>query len=312
MRAIGDYSEITSSPTLSEAYKLWETKKLRPTYARGTIKQYGSYIDDLINICGNVPVHSICTRLVEDICDDLDEEYSVKGNRMRATISSMYKYLRKVRLVTHNPALGLEYKTELPKQRKLSKVELRQLLEILPESTMHADYKDVIYLVLHLAQRPTETCAMLRTEIDLEDSTWIIGADRTKNKKEHILPLSPAVLDIINRSLTRNKSKLVLSALKGGLVTSYAVRQALKRLMVSNGMTPCSLHDLRRTSAHHMNANGIDSSMIARILNHSQGGVTQKHYIQAGLYDGLEDKKEALLRWSTALARLGTLKKAPY
>ncbi len=298
---------LTSSQlTIKEAYRLWYSKKLHGAYAATTIKQYGDYIHELAELVGDIPCDQLLPTTVEDLCDELDEQYAVKGNRMRAAISSLYKWLRKQRvdgrrLVTVNPAAGLEYKREIPKTRKLPKRELKYVLQLLSESRAHPSHTDLVRLALLTGQRPTELCGLCAEEVDLAEGRWILPAERAKNRREHLIPLSPAAARILKPYLIDRFSGPIFIDERGQPVKSYAVRQALRRIMTRGGLEPCSMHDLRRTAAHHMNSIGVDASLIADILNHSKGGVTQKSYIQAALYDNEKPKRDALNAWAETL-----------
>lgn len=45
--------------------------------------------------------------------------------------------------------------------------------------------------------RPSEASGARWAEIDLDAKLWTIPAERMKAKREHIIPLSPQVLDIL-------------------------------------------------------------------------------------------------------------------
>jgi hypothetical protein len=59
-----------------------------------------------------------------------------------------------------------------------------------------------------------------------------------------------------------------------------------------------------------MNSLGVPSLLIGKILNHSPSDITNTVYIQAGLFDGEEDKRHALNQWSAALVSWGLQKRA--
>lgn len=296
---------VPKSPLLSEGWRLFHSYR-RGELAILTLKQYGELIDDLIYNCGDCPLDSLSDGRLEDYLFDVDEQFKAKGNRLRAVISSLFKTLRAKRVIQcPNPVRELQYKKENAKTRKLSQQELKDTIKAVNVSDMLDDYKAAIRIALLTGQRPTEVCHIEAEEIDLEAARWILPPERTKNRREHLVPLSVRACEELKPYIHPNVQGRLLNTLCGSPVRSYNVRQALQRTQVANSITPCSLHDLRRTMAHHLNSLGVDSSLIADILNHAPQGVTAKHYIQAGLFDREAAKRAALNHWSETLVAWG-------
>ena len=292
------------APLLSEAWRLFHTYRHKEL-ARNTMKQYGELIDDIITNCGDLPLDTLGER-VEDYLFEVDETYKAKGNRIRATLSSIYKTLRAKRVIRFgNPLAGLASKQEFAKTRKLSKVELKETIQAVTHSSMSDVHKFCIHLALLTGQRPSEVSGIEGREVDLETKRWILPKERTKNGREHLVPLSEAACKLIEPYIHPNVPGRLLKSSTGQTVTSYSVRQALQRTQVANAISPCSIHDLRRTMAHHLNSLGVDSGLITKLLNHTPQGVTAKHYIQASLFDHEDAKRAALELWSETLIEWG-------
>lgn len=291
--------------SLSEGWRLFYAYK-KAELASLTLKQYGALVDDLVHWCGDCPMDSLGDGRLEDYLFGVDAKHKAKGNRIRAVVSSIYKTLRAKRdIKCPNPARDLFYKKEDAKTRKLNKEELIDTIRAVNGSEMQEVYKTAVRLALLTGQRPTEVCQIEGREVDLEAGRWILPASRTKNKREHLVPLSVRACEELRPYMDTNVPGRLLTAARGEAVRSYGVRQALQRTQVAKCIIPCSLHDLRRTMAHHLNSLGIESLLISNILNHAAQGVTAKHYIQAGLFDGEEAKRAALELWSETLVKWG-------
>ena len=296
--------EVVPSLVLSEAWNLFHTYRHKEL-ARNTMKQYGELVNDIITNCGDLPLDTLGER-VEDYLFEVDETYKAKGNRIRAALSSIYKTLRAKRVIRFgNPLAGLASKPEFAKTRKLSKVELKETIQAVTHSSMSDVHKFCIHLALLTGQRPSEVSGIEGREVDLETKRWILPKERTKNGREHLVPLSEAACKLIEPYIHPNVPGRLLKSSTGQTVTSYSVRQALQRTQVANAISPCSIHDLRRTMAHHLNSLGVDSSLITKLLNHTPQGVTAKHYIQASLFDHEDAKRAALELWSETLIEWG-------
>ena len=82
-----------------------------------------------------------------------------------------------------------------PRERALSEEEIRALWRNV--STVRPDYAAVVQLCLVTGQRRGEVAGMRRSELDLTARTWTIPAGRTKNGREHVVPLSDMAMAIM-------------------------------------------------------------------------------------------------------------------
>ena len=115
--------------------------------------------------------------------------------------------------------------------------------------------------------------------------------DRTKNGRQHDLPLSRQALAIIERQPRRNSSDLVF----GERGFDWAVGKAKldQRLVIA----PWRLHDLRRTCATGMAELGVQPHIIEAVLNHVSGHKSRV----AGIYNRAkyaDEMRSALQRWA--------------
>ena len=157
---------------------------------------------------------------------------------------------------------------------------------------------------------------MLRSELRLDEATWVIGKERAKNGKAHVVPLSPMAVDLIRRALALHPEgqpceavfptrwdKLALGAIEGAALT-----HALGDVYSAVGVKDANLHDLRRTGATAMASERlkVPPVVISPILNHqldAGGGsmITFRHY---AIYDYAQEKREALEAWSKLIASI--------
>ena len=88
-------------------------------------------------------------------------------------------------------------------------------------------------------------------------------------------------------------------------VQSYNTRQSMQRLLASKKIPSATPHDLRRTSANLINSSGVVNEDIAKLLNHSTRSITSDVYVQGGLYDHANLKKNILNQWAETLTGYG-------
>jgi integrase len=132
---------------------------------------------------------------------------------------------------------------------------------------------------------------------EVNGNEWLIPAHRTKSNREHLIFLPDSVAACIEDRKNRGFEEIIT-------VTSSSVRQALKRIAKKQGMTHFSNHDLRRTSSTLLAKEGIDQDTRARMLNHSIGGTTERHYTS---YNFQAEKHAAALKLWAVLERTGIL-----
>ena len=127
------------------------------------------------------------------------------GARERELIncfSGMFKWLLKRDLVTSLPTMGLERPPSGERDRVLTAGELRRLWAACDDGP----FGRVVKLLMLTGQRTGEVAGMRWSE--LGEDTWIIPGLRTKNKREHVVPLAPAVKELIKAGDARAQPRL--------------------------------------------------------------------------------------------------------
>lgn len=186
------------------------------------------------------------------------------------------------------------------RDRVLSDTELAKVLKAVD----HVEYPfgKIVLLLLLTAQRRSEVGGMLWSEIDDKEALWTIPADRSKNGRPHVVPLSKEALKVLN-SLPRFSSDLVFPA-RARTRSAYSGfskhKRSLDALSEVHGWT---LHDLRRTSATGMARLGVAPHVVERILNHTSGTFSGV----AGIYNRFQyrdEMREAISIWSAHIAQI--------
>jgi len=125
-------------------------------------------------------------------------------------------------------------------------------------------------LLILTGQRRGEVTQMRWSQIDFDAKTWLIPAELSKNGREHLLPLSASVIEILG-SLPRLHDELLFPAKgnSGAVISGFS--RAKIRIDKSSGVTGWILHDLRRTTATYLGKLETPPHVIERILNHISG-----------------------------------------
>lgn len=172
-------------------------------------------------------------------------------------------------------------------------------------------------LLILTGQRLREVAGMEWSEVDLEARVWTLPSSRTKNGKEHIVPLADsavAILKALKKAAPKNavhvlstNGKTPISGFSkakrrlDSLVTKQREKQAKASGELAIPVQPWVLHDLRRSFATGAQALGIPVEHTEAVLNHVSGkrggivGVYQR-------YSYLGEKRAALEAWDRAVS----------
>ena len=168
----------------------------------------------------------------------------------------------------------------------------------------------IVRLLILTGARRDEVAQMEWREVDIDRAVWTLPASRSKNRREHTIPLSDTVLDVL-RSLPRiDRSGFVFTTNARTPVSGFSkAKPALDRAMAELAgerappIPAWVLHDLRRTVATNLQRLGVRLEVTEAVLNHVSGsragivGVYQKH-------DYAAEKRAALDAWARRLAAI--------
>jgi integrase len=206
-------------------------------------------------------------------------------NRLRSTLSSFWAWAIAEGLCEQSPVTGTAKANEgASRDRVLTQDELRKLWHSLGNDR----FSDIVRLLLLTGQRRDEIGRLQWSEVDLDRKLIALAPARTKNSRQHELPLSAQALAILAHQPKR--TEFVFSKAMGWAKAKAALDQRI-------GIAPWRLHDLRRTCATGMAELGVQPHIIEAVLNHVSGhkaGV-------AGIYNRARyegEMRDALTKWA--------------
>lgn len=194
----------------------------------------------------------------------------VSANRTHEVLRRMFGYAAKWKWMSENPAIGWERRREVARGTYLEAVEVTALLAALPENAVG----DALRLAMLTGARLGEVLSMTRTQVRENGAVWVKPAAGTKQRREHIVPLSVAAQEVIGRQ-PAHASGLVFAREDGEAIKS--VRKTFAWAIKRAGLRRLRVHDLRHSFASLMVNSGASLAVVGAALGHSTPQVTSRY-----------------------------------
>jgi integrase len=136
--------------------------------------------------------------------------------------------------------------------------------------------RDYLLLVLLTGLRRREASALKWADVDVSKSR-ILTVRATKNGRDHVLPLSTQLLDLLTRRRAATDGPFVFPGRNAA--ACLAEVKTLTQAVAKVGGVRTSVHDLRRTFATTAERLDISSYAVKRLLNHTTGSDVTAGYI---------------------------------
>lgn len=141
--------------------------------------------------------------------------------------------------------------------------------------------------------RPSEASGARWVEIDLDAKLWTIPAERMKAKREHIVPLSPQALGIIEimKPISEHREYVFPSRNDPKRpMNSQTANAALKRIGYGGKLVA---HGLRSIASTALNEHGFNADVIESALAHCDKNEVRRAYNRSTYLE----KRIALMNW---------------
>jgi integrase len=244
---------------------------------------------------GRKPLSDLRRADIVELLDDLqnDKGFRAQVNRVRSQIVAALNWAIEREYLDTNPAAAIKKrKIESSRDRVLSHAELRAIWRA--ADRLSDPSRSLVKAWILTGQRRDEVRCMTWSEIDLNRAVWTLPAARNKGKRDHEIPLSPAMLALLGDP---RRPEVPVFTIDGR--NPYAGQKRLKAILDrESGIARWTFHDLRRTASTGMAALHVPQDTIDRVLNHARGTL-------AGTYNRhqyLDEKRAALRAWAEHVA----------
>lgn len=265
---------------------------------------------------GNMPLPHIGRTDLQPIIDAIPAKQKAMRRTVFAYASILFGWAVTRGYIPTNPLMSMA-KPEAPKARDRVLTDAEVEAVWTASEALPAPWVQLYRLLLLTGQRKSEVAGLRWDELDRNAAIWTIPADRAKNDKVHIVPLSPPVLaelDALAGGADWPKSSYVLTttgrtAISGFSKAKRALDDAIAASRDGEPITAWRVHDIRRTVATGLQRLGVRFEVTEAVLNHVSGakggvaGVYQRH-------DWKDEKRAALDAWARRLGELAHVAQA--
>jgi integrase len=189
------------------------------------------------------------------------------AREVRSALSSFYVWARRQGLCEVNPVIDTERpKTNQPRERVLSDHELAKIWHACGDN----EYGKIIKLLVCTGCRRSEIGDLAWSWFSSDGSTFTIPADKSKNGRRHMLPVTTTmrqIIDTVPKMATRDQ----LFGRRGSGFCAWSWEPNKPALDERSSVRNWTVHDVRRSVATKMADIGVMPHIIEQILNHVSG-----------------------------------------
>ena len=223
---------------------------------------------------------------------------AVAAARARASLSTFFAWAINAGQRETNPVTNISKQGDRePRNRALA---FDEIARIWIAAGNLGEYGKIVRLLILTLCRRDEIGELEWTEVDKEPDAIVLPGTRTKNRLDHLVPLSPLAQEIVTGVTRRPGYPHVFGVRKGKPFSGWSKSKA--ELDEQAGVDGWTIHDIRR-SASTLERIGIPEFVVEALLNHKRAKLSRT-YKPHDIYKLAPEKREALNIWALCITLL--------
>ncbi|MBK7363377.1 MAG: tyrosine-type recombinase/integrase [Micavibrio sp.] len=242
---------------------------------------------DVFPQIGYKEIKKVATQDVVAVLSSVEQRKALNvAKRICQRCEAIFDYAMVKGLCANNPASGrAKFISSRPVQNRahLKEGQVGEFLGRLEAYHGRDQIKLALQLLILTFVRPGELRQALWNEIDTEKAVWIIPSGRMKMRRDHIVPLSPQALRILEklRKITGNSDFLFPSVRSPHKPISDVTLLKAVKIMGYAGESKIMPHGMRHTASTILNEHGFNRDVIERQLAHRDNNKIRSIYNHA-------------------------------
>lgn len=300
-------NDIAHNNTLEHIAEKWLAVKKTTVSENHATDSWRSLELHIFPNLGKVPIHKITAIKTIEIIEPIAAKGSLETvKRLCQRLNEIMVYAVNTGIIPNNPLTGISKAFQLPVKQHLPTLtpdQLPELMSTLSRASIKLTTRCLIEWQLHTMVRPSEAAGTRWDEIDFDNGLWNIPVERMKQKKAHIIPLTPqclAILEVMKPISSRSEYVFPSDRNPKTHTNSQTANMALKRMGFDKQLVA---HGLRSLASTALNEQGFDGDVIEAALAHTGKNEVRNAYNRANY---LERRKPVMDWWSNYIDEAAT------
>lgn len=268
-----------TAPTVRDLFDRYAVEHLPTKAPRSAADDRSMWVKDILPALGPSKVAD----LTSSDCDELHRAISLKrptrANRVIEVLRKALNLAIRWEWIDRNPASGARRNPEQKRTRYLSRAEVGRLVGALEDHPERASADALLFMLLTGCRRG-EALSAQWSHVDLQHRIWTKPSAETKQRREHRIPYSLAVAEILERRRAETVGAFIFPGRLGAPLVE--VRRTWGKACEAAGLNKVRIHDLRHTFASLLASSGQSLLVVGELLGHSTPQTTKRY---ANLYD---------------------------
>lgn len=259
---------------------------------------FARLVRDAFPVVGSTPINRIRPPAVIDMLRKVEARGAIEiAKRLNQSVNSVFRFAIAEGLIESNPAAEVWAALKPSPRRQhyatIKPAEAHDLVAKIKAYDGDDITKIALLFTLHTFVRSNEVRFASWNEID--GDIWRIPPERMKMRREHIVPLTPTALDLLEQAKSHRENDYIFPGLRGRPMSENTMLYALYRSGYHSRLT---VHGFRSLASTTLNEAGWSSDWIEMQLAHVSKDRIRGAYNAA---EWLAPRKEMMAWWSDYL-----------
>lgn len=268
-----------SAPTLRDLFVRYADEHLPNKAPRSAADDRSMWVKDILPTLGNIKIADLSTRDCDELHRTVSSDRPTRANRVIEVLRKALNLAIRWGWIERNPASGGRRNPEAKRTRYLTRNEIGKLIEAFDAHPERVS-ADALLFMLFTGCRRGEALNAKWEQFNLDSRTWTKPSAETKQRREHRVPYSTTVAEILERRRIAASGTYIFPGSVGAPLQE--VRRTWKSACEVAGIREVRIHDLRHTFASLVASSGQSLLVVGELLGHSDAQTTKRY---AHLYD---------------------------